>query len=416
MERPANLLQGSAASLLSNRFKETVLTNAPTLYYLAVMIEVTDTIPRIQVAQLLSVADKLAAGDGKGTFDSVRTHLLRELSRKAPATDEAMWTIARDVLSELSRLNYANVGPLPRKRSEVLRLASTPCELTPTGHALGENYRSRRAQAFDELLNAWMEHHPYFLMFMHRVLAGPLFVPDITSIKQVSTERGEIDLNRLSDLVLKSCEDRLTKSDFDPQKLLTFRNAVKERFFVLFKKNHIEQLDAKGLVDAVQDTIVLPALLQAEQLPFDAVTFQHVLRASQDFLTASWTTSHPDFAGRVVFRTCSMEREDDLKSRRQIVHHGVSYVEQAFSDALIAAYGRLIKETSSYVNAYALRAIVCLNLEIQPQVFERCLATRIAAKEVGGMKIFTELPFSPPPAGEDYVKAGFDRIGLIKLS
>jgi hypothetical protein len=380
--------------------------------------QLTDTIPRVQIAQLLGVVAVLAASGGKGTFGSVRAHLLKESTRKAPVTQEAMWTIARDVLSELNRLGYANVGPLPRKRSEVLRLASTPCELTAEGHALGENYRTQRPRAYDELLNVWMAQHPYFSQFMNRVLAAPLFVPDITSIKQISTDRGEIDISRLPELVLKSCEDRLTRSNFHPDKVPTFRRAVEDRFVALYEKNHIDQLDAKALVDVIQDSIVLPALLLTEQLPFDAVTFQHLLRASQDFLTASWTTSHPKFAGRAVFSTCSLENNDGSAASglSRVVHHGVSFADKYFSEELIAAYSQLAADTPSYVNAYALRAIVCLKLRIQPQVFERCLASRIAIKDVAGMKIFTELPFSPPPPGEDYVKTGFDRIGLIKLS
>ena len=255
-------------------------------------------------------------------------------------------------------------------------------------------------------------------MLNERVSAEPLFVPDITSIKQISTERGEIDIHRLPALVLKSCEERLTRSKFHAEKLPIFRLAAEERFSILAKKNHIDQIDAKSLVDVIQDTVVLPSLLQAENLPFDAVTFQHVLRASQDFLTASWTTSHPEFAGRVIFCTCTFQNRDSSKEQQpsRVVHHGISFAERDFSQALIAAYGRLVGENASYVNAYALRAMVCLNVRIQPVVFERCLAARIAAKDVDGMKIFTELPFSPPPAGEDYVKAGFDRIGLVKLS
>jgi hypothetical protein len=372
----------------------------------------TDTIPRVQVTQILSALAAIAAAEGKGTFERVRAHLLKESSRKAPVTHEAMWTIARDVLSELARLGYANVGPLPRKRSEVLRLANTPCELTSSGWELAQSYITRRAQAFDALLGVWLKEHLYFRTFTERVLAEPLFVPDITSIKQISTERGDIDLIRLPESVLKSCEDRLTRTGFHADKLSAFRQAVEDRFSILAKKNHIDQLDAKALVDVIQDSVVLPALLQAENLLFDAVTFQHVIRASQDFLTASWTTSHPNFPGRVIFRTCSFERGIS----EAVTHHGVSLADKEFSNALIEAYNGLVKGASTYVNAYALRAVVCVRQQIQPQVFERCLAVRIAAKDVGGLKIFTELPFSPPPAGEDYVKSGFDRIGLVKLS
>jgi hypothetical protein len=148
------------------------------------------------------------------------------------------------------------------------------------------------------------------------------------------------------------------------------------------------------------------------------VTFQHVLRAAQDFLTAAWTASHPIFGGRIVFSTCDFKSAVDEKEWKpsQVAHHGVSFAEKDFPEALIAAYRKLVGTSSAYVDAYALRAVVCVNLGIQPQVFERCLTSCIASRGVGGLKIFTELPFSPPPAGEDYVKAASDRIGLIKLS
>jgi len=383
------------------------------------METITDTIPRVQVGQLLSVAAWLAATTGKANFDAVRGHLMKESARKAPASSEAMWTIARDVLSELSRLGYANVGPLPRKRSEVLRLAGTPCELTAAGRALGANYATKRAQAYNELLSIWFERHPYFQMFVDRVLAAPLFVPDITSIKQISSERGGVELSQLTESVLRSCEDRMLRSNVHSEKILAFKRSAQGRFLALARRNHLDLLEGKALIDIIQDTIVLPSLLEAEKLPFDAVTFQHILRASQDFLVASWTTSHPDFFGRLIFCTCALESNDNFSVGRQlrsVTHHGVAFAESRFSEALIAAYGKLAKQTSTYVSAYALRAIVCFDLRIPPQVFERCLAARIATKDVAGMKIFTELPFSPPPAGEGYVKAGFDRIGLIKLS
>ena len=82
----------------------------------------TDSIPRVTVDQiLLALAAISRAPEGKATFDAVRQALHARSSRKAPASREAMWTAARDALSDLQRLGYAVVGVLPRKRSEVDR-------------------------------------------------------------------------------------------------------------------------------------------------------------------------------------------------------------------------------------------------------------------------------------------------------
>lgn len=379
--------------------------------------KLTDTIPRVRITQVLGIAALLAERDTPSTFDVVRSHLLKQSARSAPGSREAMWAIARDVLSELSRLGYGEVGPLPRKRSEVLRLSGTPCALTSDGRRIGMLYKQHRSKAFDDLLIAWLSQHPYFRKFTQRILAGELFVPDITSIRQVATETGEIDLAKIPDNVLKNIASRLPNGDFS-EKWTSFSQSILDRFTELTKRTQLVHLDAKKLVDIIEDAVVLPSFLDAENIPCDAVTFQHLLRAAQDFLSVGWTASHPNFTGRVVFRTCSFVADENAEVWKptQVIHHGVSFAERKFAPALIAAYHDLVAGNPTYVDAYALRAIVCTNLKIQPIVFERCLASCIGNRDVGGMKIFTELPFTPPPTGEDYIKVGSDRIGLIKLS
>src|SRR5580704_1906753 len=136
----------------------------------ALPTRVTDSIPRAAIEQILQVTGVLS--DGMGTFDNVRQLLHRRSSRKAPASREAMWTVARDALSDLQKLGYATVGLLPRKRSEVDRLRETPCKLTESGFALARLFGEKqwRARAFDELLVAWMNDHPYFQLFTQRLV------------------------------------------------------------------------------------------------------------------------------------------------------------------------------------------------------------------------------------------------------
>jgi hypothetical protein len=243
-------------------------------------------------------------------------------------------------------------------------------------------------------------------------------LPDITSVKQIANEKGEIEVERIPEIVVQNCVERFSRAGVSDARLKALPHAVERQFEKLTSLSNLRQMEAKRLVDTIQDSVLLPAVLEIEGLPFDTVTFQHVLRASQDFLTASWTVSHPKFDGRLVYPTCEFTYAIDSSDLgpTNVIHHGVTFADEGFSEALLSGYRLLVGSSTQYIDAYALRAIVCVQLQIQPIVFERCLALRLAAREVHGMRIFTELPFSPPPPGEDYVKVGSDRIGLIKLA
>src|SRR5262249_34966803 len=147
--------------------------------------------------------------------------------------------------------------------------------------------------------------------------------------------------------------------------------------------------------------------------PFDPVTFQHLIKASQEFFAASWTSSHPEFPGRVVFSTCDISPvpgiEDAPSKEYGILHHGKSYAAGDFEVALNQAYQRLTGGNRSYADAYQLRAIVCVRLAIQPAVFAGCLAHLIQNRKPPAPSIYTEIPFEPPPKGEPYVEIGTNR-------
>ncbi|WP_164002145.1 hypothetical protein [Pyxidicoccus caerfyrddinensis] len=374
----------------------------------------TDSIPRAAVEQILHVVTLLDS-KGTSTFDDVRQLLHLRSARSAPASREAMWTVARDVLSDLQRLGYATVGALPRKRSEVERLRESPCELTATGRALAGLLAERqgRGRAFDQLLVVWMNEHPYFRQFMARLLSGPLYIPDVTTVKQVGSPTADASL---AERVIASCSTRLAATVYPEAKLERFAAAIHERVMQVESRASLSDLNAKKLIDAIEDLIVIPAFLLAEELPFDAVTFQHLIRISQDFLSAAWTSSYPVFEGRVVFATCEFRPALHGGTRAEgVVHHGRTYAAPLFKEALRAAHQRLADSQGAYVDAYALRALVCVQLGIQPIVFAHCLDEIIRAGQSSGMVIFTELPFAPPPPGESYVEIGNRRIGLIKV-
>jgi hypothetical protein len=372
----------------------------------------TDSIPRAAMAQIFGVLVYLAGSEESSTFDEVRLVLLKKSARTAPASRVAMWTVARDVLVELQKLGYLDAGVIPRTQSLADRNGDTPCRLTDAGRAVAEAYKQDQGSAYDQMLLAWLNQHPYFRRFISRLHQAPIYVPDVTNAKQIGSGR---DVN-VADRVASACLNRLEPTSFPATKGEVFRRGVEERFRDLSANAALSELDSKKWVDAIQDRVVLPAFLECEQLQFDAVTFQHVLNAAKHFFAASWTTSHPEFQLRVVYPTCSFST--DIGSDTPVAgvqHHGKSFAKGAFVEALKSAYARTARSPGAYANAYEVRALVCIGLQIQPKVFSGCLRDLIVAGPAPGLTIYTELPFNPPPPGEEYLEVDRNRIGLLKL-
>jgi hypothetical protein len=379
----------------------------------------TDSIPRAAALQILQVLGRIASVGGKSTFEDVRLFLVRRSQRAAPSSRSAMYTVARDVLLDLQRLEMIQAGILPRTQSALETLSEAPVELTDAGRLLADLYKDSSGRAFDQLLIAWLTQHPYFRSLIARLHQEALFFPDITSVKQLGSEaRSDESLDALATRIAEHCLKRLAAASFATAKVELFTNAVGERVQDL-GRTVLSGLDAKKWVDALQDRVVTPALLTAEGMPFtDAVTLQHILRAGRDFFAAAWTTAHPQYPLRVIYPTCEfrLSLADDGAVPTEIIHHGKSFTAPRFIEALWSAYSRIANPTGSYADAYAVRALVCFDLHIQQRVFAACLSDVMAAGPKPELTIYTELPFDPPPAGEDYLEIDNNRIGLLKLT
>ena len=370
--------------------------------------------------QLLDVLSHISSSSGKCTFEQVRAFLYKIAKRKAPPSREVMWTVARDVLTDLQRLGFLKTGMVPRKRSEVNRLRETPCEITPAGSELARLYKEKRGEAFNKLLFAWMNGHAYFRQLTIRLLRAPMFIPDITGIKQLGKDLPfPIEPTVLARQIRESCSARLAKVDFSPEKAVIFNTNVEQRVTLLASTISLTNLDAKKLVDTIEDNVVVPALLEAENLRFDSITLQHLVGCARDLYSASATSSHPSFVGRVLFSTCDFVPDlvsDPNADVTGVIHHGRASVSNLFTDSIVSSYKQLAGASFGYVDIYSLRALVCISLRIQPTVFTPCLERLMDSNLNAGIKIYTELPFTPPPRGEDYVEIRNRRIGSIKLS
>jgi hypothetical protein len=400
---------------------KTLLINAPIVLHCLEMTKqkVTDTIPRAGVFQILQVLAFIASTQ-KTTFEQIRLRLLTRSNKRAPASRWALGTVVRDVLIDLQKLGLIETGVLPRKAEMADRYGQTPCAVTEKGRALAELSQLSKGRALDQIMLEWIGHHPYFRILMERLCGSALYVPDVTSLKQIgvdasSNEPLEVVASRISD----NCLKRLAPADFPQVKAGIFSRAVRDRTNHLREALSLSDLDTKRWVDTVQDKVVLPAFLEAEDLPFDPVTFQHLLKIGRDFYAASWTTSHPDYALRVIFLTCEFRPQLAMQSGglvAEVKHHGKTFIRPSFVQAFKAAYRRLEKSLGAYIDAYKVRALVCVELGIQPSVFASCLNDLIEAGPTSDLTIYTELPFESPPHGEDYLEIDRNRIGLIKLT
>src|SRR5262249_3909214 len=122
----------------------------------------TDSIPRAAILQILQVLAHLATSGGRSTFDEVRLFLVKRSPRSAPSSRSALYTVARDVLLDLQRLELIQMGTIPRTQSRLETLSDAPCELTDAGRELAGLYKESAGRAFDRLLLAWLNHHTYF--------------------------------------------------------------------------------------------------------------------------------------------------------------------------------------------------------------------------------------------------------------
>jgi len=380
----------------------------------------TDSIPRASIEQIIKGLCFLDSAGGKGTFDQVRIYLNSHSTRKSPSTKTAMWSVARDVLTELQKLGFASVGILPRKLSDVEKFSNTPCEILPKGATLAKIYTEKAGQAYDQLLLAWMNEHPYFRAFMARLLQSPLFIPDITSAKHLGELSGrERGFDELANGMVNSVELRLNAVSYPKESLQILISGIRKKIFEL--KTEIDSIrqDAKRIVDFLDNSVLVPSFLTAEGLPIDPVTFQHLIKCGEQFYSAAWTSSNPVFEGRTVFSTCSFlpdivrDRESQVT---EVVHRGSAFANPKFSQTLVSSYNRIIGASAGYADAYAIRALVCVELNIQPKVFAACLGKLLNNDKSNKITIYTELPFTPPPAGESYVEVENRRIGRLKLT
>jgi hypothetical protein len=373
----------------------------------------TDTIPRASLESIVSSLEIIASASDAVPFDDVRIALQQvSLARPSPLLRTAMLSTTRDVLADLRRLKLIDlVGPLPRPSQTVQK--ECLCRLTLAGIDMARKFQNDKGLGYDALFALWYEFHPHFATLITRLQSRPFFLPEFTGAKHLSPELIKtLDTGIFAEGIAAKTVAKLPAQFFEHVSSERVILEVTSRAAELHSKTSMETVvDPQQAVEKIQDTVVAPAILACEGLEFDRVSLKHILKAARDFFACSSTTMLPDCDSRTYFITSHLDQGENDKTH--IVHHGVRYAEDSFGAVMRSCYEMLNMGGMSWVDAYALRAQVCVDLRIQQEVFNRCLGEYVE-RNPGG--VGTELAFKCGPAGEKPIEVRGKEIGLIKLT
>ena len=168
----------------------------------------TDSVPRIEILDLVTGVKFLEKAPAP-TLDDLRLKLNLRREKFGSTTG---YSIARDVASELGRLGYATVGPLPKDRVAFEKKRDIPIRLTEMGGELASLLVPKAiAQAYEAVLWRLYETHPYFRRFIVAVARAPFLAPVVTGAERhIAPRYGEA----------KVLADDVARGSFDSTALL----------------------------------------------------------------------------------------------------------------------------------------------------------------------------------------------------
>lgn len=382
----------------------------------------SDTIPRIKIRDLLSGA-QFVARNRNATLDSLRVKL--NTDRRSLLGGTAGYSVARDVASEMDRLGYAKVGPLPKDAKGFEKKRDTAIRLSEAGAELAKQLRIDRSAAYLQVLTDFYGAHPYVRRFLAATKRHPFLSPVVTSAKQ------HVSPQYTSAKVLS---DEIAEGRFDVEGLLERTAARIDRTLTGREREEIEnglgdlltklrgaaarepQTEfTRKLLMAINE-IVVPAVLRDEGLVFDFNTLRRLWLMGAEFQICWATSAHPQYDAWLTFETATIELSGDQSTIVNVrFENGARRLAADFLDRLFDAYSLMQSwGQPSVVTAWELRATFCFQNRCAPGVFDH-----LFHENYGGSDIYRiEKDFAPrnKPAHEDALRIGGREIGLIRIS
>jgi hypothetical protein len=352
----------------------------------------TDSIPRTTLSDLF-FALRVIAKDSPTTLEFLRQHFC--VDRKYRTRGDMLWSTAAYNAQELQRLGLLSIASIPKTKKSYEQLKDRPVSVSNAGLLLAKRLTEDRAGAYDELFGMMFEAHPYLRTFVRVIRQTDLFVPVVTSLKEHISPK-YISASSLIEDVSRSSVDLDSFFVALRQRLSRVERAIsgeeeghiRARLQALLGEiapaaNSEEPTEfAKKFLSKVND-FVLPVLFKNEGLTFDFRTHQILWSFGQEWKLWQSNSDHPDYDGRVVFRTATIrlsaaqDRVDGL-----VFDSGLEKTRANFLAKLYDAYVKVQRRTKeTYVLAWQLRAVFCLDNRCQESVFQRLMEFHYTGSE-----------------------------------
>jgi len=338
------------------------------------MASETDSIPRIKLEDLFLI---LCEFEREAWITLERLRCLICVNRKQKLGGDLNWSIARDNAIELHRLGFLEANSFPKDRKAYERMKHKQMRVTVTGKDLLSLFRSNRGAAYDELFKSMYKSHPYLRSFVRAISQQRLIVPVITSFKQhISPKYGsakqlsnDVSTKHLETDSLLSLTERRIQRSLTSEEVsgisLGIQTLLEESAYSSTGDEPIEF--AKKFLSKLND-IVLPNIFAKMDLKFDYRTHRTLWAFGQVWKIWQATSAHPDYDGRLVYRTAKIRVKDTGEIVEDLIFDsGLKKTEENFLFKLFQAYQKL---EGTYAPAWALRAVFCFDNTCQESVFD----------------------------------------------
>ena len=379
----------------------------------------TDSFPRISARDLFLVL-KVFDQNPETTLENIRLRIC--VDRKKQRRGTFLWSAARDTTAELVRLGLIEGSCYAKNTQQYEAMKTNKLRVTADGRKLSQIHTSDRAGAYDRLLESLSANHPYLRRFIVVLNRGTIFAPVISSMRDHVSQRYGTNVVLAEDVAKGQFEyknlwaslgNRL-KRNLERTEKAEISDAV-ERLVVDSKPGAVVDDTtrfAKGFLNKLND-IVIPAILRRDGLGFDFRTHRTLWAMGQEFRVWAVIRSHPEFDGWRILLTSKISVNDNVLSNLTF-DYGLTATRNGFMGKLYAAYQKLqALKQGTFVAAWKLRAVFCIDNHCQPSVFNTLFDESIGKS--GGYRLDLEIQ-RQKPQHEKPLRAGKRNIGSIRVA
>lgn len=380
----------------------------------------TDSFPRVTARDLFMVL-QVFDRQPETTLENIRLRIC--VDRKKQRKGTFLWSAARDTAAELVRLGLVEGACHAKNTQQYETMKKNRLSLTGNGNELLQAFKTDRAGAYDDLLSKLVAKHPYLQRFIAVISRGDVLAPVISSMRDHVADRYSANAVLATDVSKGEFEFASFLSRLSTRLKRTLTNAETDEITRLVEKLVSEARPsalhddttrfAKNLLNKLND-ITIPAIFRQASLGFDFRTHRTLWSIGQEFRVWAVTRSHPEYDGWLVYLTCTLQLADNQSELADLsFDYGLARTRENFLGKLHAAYQKLSAlKSNTFVSAWELRAVFCLENRCQPSVFNKLFGESYTGS--GEYELQLEIQ-RQKPQHEESLRANNRNVGAVRV-